>query len=313
MGSTIVSPVARTLIDRIERIEDFEARSEQEIHLMASQGKKHRKDKHRNKKSKGSPTSEAYSSYDIKGKGREPGTRPDETEQIRLDKQFTENEQARLYEDDNKTATGNAGHTTTKDKAKSKGSNDRKKSKAKSHLDLTQWIETPSPTPESRIPASSPIRALKQIPSGGYLAKAWTGDMDKKRKSGGHKVSRYTKRKLDSQEARVRAWRERSDISEGAIGRGGGPPDDSSSSSDSSSSDSSTISRSHDSDTSTNSEPGSSEDADSVNVSSSRILCSGIASGSTRGALFSLLPPLPYLIWVHTDSYSRQDSSMRAT
>ncbi|KIO17118.1 hypothetical protein M407DRAFT_245730 [Tulasnella calospora MUT 4182] len=39
-----------------------------------------------------------------------------------------------------------------------------------------------------------------------------------------------------------------------------------------------------------------------------RVLCSGIASGSMRGPPFSLLPPLPYLIQVHTDFYSSQDS-----
>ncbi|KAG8937871.1 hypothetical protein FRC00_012123 [Tulasnella sp. 408] len=216
MGSAICSPGTRSLIERIEKQEEFEARNDQEVHLMASRGGKHRK--HRHHRRKDDTAGAAYSSYDVKGKAREPGTRPAETEQIRLDKEFAESEQARIYEEDSKAATNNADIVVEKDRSKAKKKDKKRKSKAKNH--------------------------------------------HRKRKSSGHRMSRYTKRKLENKEAKLKAWRERSDISEHADDGGREPPDDSSSSSSSSSDPSS------DDDTSTSSESESSEEPDSTSSSS---------------------------------------------
>lgn len=108
--------------------------------------------------------------------------------------------------------------------------------KVKDHLGLTQWIETLSPTPGVKAPDMSPVHALNQLPSGGYLAQTWTMEKGHNRKPK-HRVSDHTKRRINKKEEQLQEWNERSDLSDAAIG-GGGPPDDlsSSDSSDSSSS-----------------------------------------------------------------------------
>ncbi|KIO27826.1 hypothetical protein M407DRAFT_22999 [Tulasnella calospora MUT 4182] len=55
-----------------------------------------------------------------------------------------------------------------------------------------KWIETPSPSPETKVPETSPVRALNQLPSRGYLAQAWTEDAEKKAKTSSHKMSKHT-------------------------------------------------------------------------------------------------------------------------
>ncbi|KAG8986184.1 hypothetical protein FRB90_004173, partial [Tulasnella sp. 427] len=115
--------------------------------------------------------------------------------------------------------------------------NDPKKkiSKLKSQLGLTQWIEAPSDSPETMVPESSPVRALKQLPSGGYLAKDWEDNPGGKRKASDGKLSRHTRCKLSNARIRLQEWRNRSDNSDhvNPVER---PPDDSDSSLSSSSS-----------------------------------------------------------------------------
>ncbi|KIO18261.1 hypothetical protein M407DRAFT_32067 [Tulasnella calospora MUT 4182] len=224
LGDTTLSPGTKDLIDRIEKLEDFNSRSNKDVHLMASRGKKHRHEKRRNAEDT------ATSSYDRKGKGRELGTCPEETEQIMNNKEFAEREQAKIFEEDSKMLAGKADEAGNLNKENPKRKRGEKKHKSKSHLHLTQWIETPSPSPGARIPAASPVRALKQLPSGGYLAQAWTGDTGNRKKDYRNKVSKHTRRRLEARDAKLKAWREGSDISEHTAG-GGGPPDDSSSSS----------------------------------------------------------------------------------
>ncbi|KIO20904.1 hypothetical protein M407DRAFT_29450 [Tulasnella calospora MUT 4182] len=105
LGDTTLSPETKDLIDRIEKLEDFDSRSNKNVHLMASRGKKHRHEKYKNAEDT------ATSSYDRKGKGRELGTRPEETEQIMNDKEFAEREQAKIFEEDSKMLAGKADET----------------------------------------------------------------------------------------------------------------------------------------------------------------------------------------------------------
>lgn len=164
------------------------------MHLMTSGKARRRRNKHQKKKGSDKKGNKLLSRYDLKGKGREPGTRPDKTAQIRLDREFAEEEQARFYEEGIKDKK-----FRKREKQRlleSKRKNAKKAAKVKSHLNLTQWIETPSPTPGAKAPEASPIRALKQLPSGGYLAKAWTEDAEDKPNTAGHKISAHTRRRI---------------------------------------------------------------------------------------------------------------------
>ena len=214
------------------------------LHLMSARARKRQRSRERKHR-----TDPNKSSYDEKGKGREPGTRPEETEQIRLDREFAEKEQSRIYEGEGAKEPRRA--KTKSETHASEKSFPRKnaKKKTRDHLGLTQWIETPASTPGARAPEASPARALNQLPSGGYLAQTWKSDKGQKRKAK-HRISKHTKRRRDKKEEDLRKWNERSDLSDDAVG-GGGPPDGSSSS-DSSDSDGSGSSSESDNDSVTN-------------------------------------------------------------
>ncbi|KAG8909449.1 hypothetical protein FRC01_006938, partial [Tulasnella sp. 417] len=130
-----------------------------------------------------------------------------------LDREFAEREQARLYNEAAAKAKSGNGKKSTKGNTKAKKKKTSKKKRSKSHLDLTQWIETPLPTPGSKAPEPSPIRALRQLPSGGYLAQEWTKTNDGK-KPINTRMSKHTKDRMKRKRDQLRDWHEGSDLSD---------------------------------------------------------------------------------------------------
>ncbi|KAG8900163.1 hypothetical protein FRC00_014196, partial [Tulasnella sp. 408] len=214
MYGTDLNAKTLKLIDRVESTEKRPDKDVRKVHLMVS-GRNDRDQRKRPREERESAEdNNTYSSYDLKGKSRELGTRPDESAQIELDRLLAEKEQERLYREagvDTKTrnpkrpAKGNP-------KPKKKGT--KNKTRSKSHLDLTQWIETPSPAPESKAPEASPVRALRQLPTGGYLAQAWTEAPNNKKKSAGHRISKHTQKRIKRNRNQLEDWYEGSDISD---------------------------------------------------------------------------------------------------
>ncbi|KAG8915582.1 hypothetical protein FRC00_002614 [Tulasnella sp. 408] len=150
IGGMMLSPGTRRLINSIERLEDLDTKETKRVHLMSSR-------KHEDERRERDGDEEAGPSrnpHGIKGKGREPGNRTEQTKTMNVHKAL-----AKVLEEERaKNATNEANEAKAKPKKKSNGK--------KSHLRLTQWIETPSPSPETRVPEASPVRALKQLPSG---------------------------------------------------------------------------------------------------------------------------------------------------
>lgn len=226
------------------------------MHLMTSGKARHRRNKHNKKKSSDKKERKIHSRYDLKGKSRQPGTRPDKTAQIRLDRKLAEEEQARLYEEGIDEIDRNYRNPEKeRSPSKYKKNDEKRPERAMGYLGMTQWIETPSPTPGVKVPEDSPIRALKQLPSGGYLAQAWTKGAENKRNTDGRKISAHTQRRIKRKQDRLQEWEDRSDFSDSGKGDKlpNGPPSPSDPSSSSSSGGSSGTS-----DSSTNTSGGTS-------------------------------------------------------
>ncbi|KAG8995382.1 hypothetical protein FRB90_000199, partial [Tulasnella sp. 427] len=215
-----VQPIGRNIIDRMESISERDERMKKKVHVMMA--RKARKDKQRQRhKKKEEPIDKGSTS---------------EENDTNSEERVLANERPKA----NRRKTGR-GATRVKHEtnAETRKNNPKKKiSKLKNHLGLTQWIETPSDSPGTMVPESSPVRALKQLPSGGYLAKAWEDNPGGKRKASDGKLSRHTRRKLSNARIRLQEWRNRSDDSDDVNPEERSPDDsDSSSSSSSSSSD----------------------------------------------------------------------------
>ncbi|KAG8946199.1 hypothetical protein FRC00_009731 [Tulasnella sp. 408] len=145
-----------------------------------------------------SNANEAGPSYFEKGKFREEDVRGTEAEQV-----YRDHEIARAMQDaELEAATGETvklrhpkeakGKSTEKDKSRTKGLKTGKgdKKTGRDGLELTQFIQSPSPravleppaqdVQPNRLPLKSPKRAINQIPQGGYLWSAIGKEKSKK-------------------------------------------------------------------------------------------------------------------------------------
>ncbi|KAG8926245.1 hypothetical protein FRC00_003073, partial [Tulasnella sp. 408] len=207
---TSINPKTIKLIDGIENSDKRTGKNGRKVHLMLSGRDPRKRPKERHEYAE---ENIMYSMHDRNGKVREAGTRTDESAQIELDRKLAEIEQARLYRETGAdTKSGNL-KRSTKGSSKPRKKNNQEKARGRIRLDVTRRIETPSAVPESKAPESSPVRALGQLPSGGYLARAWTEASDGKKKAS-YQISEHTYKRIKRERDQLEGWREKSDIPE---------------------------------------------------------------------------------------------------